>query len=231
MIGGKTDFIGTPSLDNPAKINRITSVIVNTNSVSESDSISIPFKHTFGKLPNGARDCIIINSDQLISHIIINTSNEILSGSLDWKFQESYSNNDYYVFFAKYPNVKLNNTSDSIRCSHFESVSCDELININTNKNCIATSYGSYGNGIWIKIAKSVLDIHGDKDFGVEMMKWIFDQNTSDNPIYIEYEISNTKYNKIFINEYHAKTWYPNTTITLNDNQEFSVFYKALKSL
>lgn len=231
MLAGKTNYVDNPSLENPGKINRITNIDMKTESGSYSDSLNIPFKHTLGSLPNGVRDFIIINADQLIAHDIINTSREILSGSLDWQFEESYSDSEYYVFFARYANVKLNNTSNAIRCSHFESVSCDSLINTSTKKNCIATSYDSYGNGIWIKIAASVLDIHGDKDFGDEMKKWILAQAVSENPIYVEYEISNTVYNTILIDEYHIKTWCPNTTITVGNNYEFSIFYKSLKSL
>lgn len=230
LLGGETDHVGSPSLDNPAKINRISSLNIITSG-TETNRNDIPLKHTLGKLPNGARDYIIINSDQLIAHDIINTSKEILSGSLNWDFEESYSNSEYYVFFAKYPNVKFNNTPDSIRCSHFESVSCDTLLDQNTKMNCIATSYDSYENGIWIKIAASVLNIHGDKDFGEEIKKWIYTQAVSDNPIYIEYEISNTKYNTILIDEYHIKTYYPNTLINFNNDYELSVFYKTLKSI
>lgn len=231
MVTGNTEFVGTPSINNPAKINRITSLNIKTELDSESDSLNIPLKHTLGKLPNGARDYIIINSDQLIAHNIINTSREVLSGGLNWEYKEEYSDSDYYVFFAEYKNVKLNNTADSIRCTHFESVSCDNLLNNSTKKNCIATSYDSYGNGIWIKIAKSILDIHGNKDFSDEMKKWILTQAVSDNPIYIEYEISNTIYNTILIDEYHVNTWYPNTIITIDGNYGFSIFYKTLKSL
>lgn len=233
MIAGDTNYIGDVSLNNPGKINRISNININTESNLDSYySLNIPLKHTLGSLPNGSKDYIVINADQLIAHDIINTTKEILSGSLDWQYKEEYSDQDYYVFFAKYQNVKLNNTPDSIRCSHFESVSCDELINKSTRKNCIATSYGSYGNGIWIKIEASVLDIHGNKDFGNEMSKWIFSKATSDYPIYIEYEISKTVYNTILIDEYHIKTWYPKTTAIIADSSYgFSVFYKALKSL
>ena len=63
------------------------------------------------------------------------------------------------------------------------------------------------------------------------MQKWVTAQAISDNPIYIEYEISNTIYNTILIDEYHVKTWYPNTTITVDGNNGFSIFYKALKQL
>lgn len=230
-VTGETDFIGTPNLDNPAKINRITSFNIKTNLAENSDELTVSLKHTLGKLPNGAKDMIIVNADKFIAHDIINTSKEVLSGGLNWEYKESYSDTEYYVFFAKYKNVKFNNTANSIRCSHFESISCDDLLDKNTRKNCIATSYSDYENGIWIKIASSVLDIHGDKDFGKEMGKWIMTQAVSNNPIYIEYEITNTIYNTILIDKYRVKTWYPNTTITLNNNYEFSVFYKAIKPL
>ena len=229
MIAGKTEFIGSPSLENPTKINRISNIKINSQSGLNTDSLSIALKHSLGKLPNGARDYIVINSEQMIAHYIINTSKEILSGGIDWEYKEEYSNDDYYVFFAKYINVKLNNTPDSIRCSHFESVSCDELLDFNNTKNCISTSYGDYENGIWIKIAASVLDIHGNKDFGQVMQKWILTQAVSSNPIYIEYQITNTMNKTILIDEYHVKTWYPITTVSVDN--DFSIFYKALKSL
>lgn len=237
IIGGNTDFVNSDgtaakgSIQNPVDINRRLSINISTKSDSKSHSLNIPLKHSLGRLPNGARDYIVINTEQLIAHDIINTSKEVLSGGLNWQYEEDYSTSEYYVFFAEYSNVKLNNSEYSIRCSHFESVSCDTLLKISTEKNCIATSYGSYGNGIWIKIDASILDIHGNKDFGEEMKKWIISQAVSDNPIYIEYQISDTICNTILIDEYHAKTWYPITNITIDGNSGFSIFYKALKQL
>lgn len=228
MVAGNTNYTGFPSLESPISIDRISALNINTKSKTNTDSLSIPLKHTLGKLPNGARDMVIINTDKMVIHDVINTSREILSGGLNCQYKEEYSNSDYYVFFIEYKNVKLNNTAGSIRCSHFESGSCDSLLNESTKNNCIATSYGSYGNGIWIKIAASVLDIHGDKNFNDEMKKWILTQAVSDNPIYIEYEITNTIYNTILIDEYHIKTWHPNTTITIYGDYGFSVFYKSL---
>ena len=185
-------------------------------------------KHTLGKMPNGALDYIIINPDKSIAHDIINTSKEILSGGLDWQFKEEYSNNEYYVFFTKYSNVKCNNSNDSLRCTHFECVSHDTLINESTKKNCISVSNDSYENGIWIKVSAKVLDIHGNKNFNNEMSKWILAQAISENPIYIEYEITNTIHNTILMEKYNIKSWYPNTSISVDNNYNFSIFYKSL---
>jgi hypothetical protein len=229
IVSGDTKYTGEPSLDNPATINRIPSININTEHGSESDSITIPFKHTLGSLPNGAKDYTVINTDQLITHNIINTDKEVLSGGLNWKYMEEYSDTNYYVFFTEYPNIKNSNNSESIRCSHFKSVPYNELINFNTKKNCIATSSDDNTNGIWIKIATSVLDIHGDKNIVDEMKRWIRIQAISINPIYIEYELTDTIYDTVLIDEYHVTTWYPNTKVTFNNNA--SIFYKALKSL
>lgn len=230
MIIGNSNYTGTPSLETPGKIDRVAYIKLSTESEFGFDTLTIPLKHTLGRLPNGAKDFIIINTEQLIAHDIINTSKEILSGGLNWEYIEDYSSSDYYVFFAKYNNVKRNKTAGSIQCSHFESVSCNDLINKSTEKNCIAVSNDSYENGIWIKIAASVLDIHGNKNFGTEMQKWIFTQAVSMNPIYIEYETSNTIYNTILIDEYHVKTWYPKTKITVDGAYGLSVFYKTYKT-
>lgn len=228
MITGNTIFNGIPSLNNPTSIDRINSITINTNNDLNNDSLKIYLNHPLGCLPNGVKDTIIINADQLIAHYIINTSKEILSGGLNWEYKESLSNSEYYVFFAKYNNIKLNNSNNSIRCSHFETTTCSTLINKSTKKNCIASSYDPYDNGIWIKIAASVLNIHGDKDFGKEMQKWILNKAISQNPIYIEYEIANPIYNTIFIDEYYVKTWNSNTIISTNIDNGFSVFYKAM---
>jgi hypothetical protein len=228
-VAGKTRYAGSTSPGMPMDINRTSSIIVETNSGNNSDSLYIPLKYTLGELSNGARDYVVINTDQLIAHNIINTSKEILSGSLDWEYKEEYSDSDYYVFFTKYPNVKYNNSPDSIRCSHFESISCDSLLNKSVKGNYIATSFDKYDNGLWIKINKDILDIHGDKNFGREMKKWILAQAISDSPIYIEYEISNTIYDTILIDEYHIKTWHPNTTVTAYNCNGISLFYKSFK--
>lgn len=231
VASGETTFTGTPSINNPVDISRLSSINLSTSSSSNNDSINIPLKYTLGKLANGARDYIIINTDQLIASNIINTSREVLSGGLNWQYKQEYSNSNYYVFFAKYNNVKLNNDRNAIRCSHFYSESCTSLLDKNTTNNLIATSYGEYGNGIWIKISSSELEIYNDEDIGRRMKKWITNKDTSDNPIYIEYEISKTIHDIILIDEYHIKTWYPNTKININNNCKISIFYKALKSI
>ena len=78
--------------------------------------------------------------------MMLNTTKELLSGGLGWEYKESFSNDNYCVFFASIENVKNNNSNDSLRCSHFETVSYDTLIDKNTEKNCIAVSNNSCDN-------------------------------------------------------------------------------------
>lgn len=231
-----THVDGSPSLDNPMKINRLPFLNITSESDMKFSIPTIPLHYTIGGSLNAVNDFVIINLNQSIVQYIINTTKEVLSGGLDWEYKPEYSDSDYYVFFAEYPNVKLSSSNKSIRCSHFESESCTNLLDKSTKKNCIAVSDASYKNGIWIKIDASVLDIHGNKNFSTEMKKWIISQAVTKDgqkaedikPIYIEYEITNTIYKTFSIDKYDIKTWYGNTEITTNPNVGLSVFYKSL---
>lgn len=226
-IDASTKYSGYPSMNNPMDINRIVSMNIKTSSGNNSDSLKINFKGTFGSLPNGVHDSIIINPEVMIMHNIINTHKEVLSGGMEWEYKKNLSDSKYYVFFAKNNNMKLINSADAIRSSHFEAVACSTLISKSTQKNCISLSSSPYNNGIWVKIAASILDIHGDKDFAQEFQKWLLTKSVSNNPIYVEYQLQNTSYSMSLIDEYHVKTFQGNTNISVEDNIPFSVFYKS----
>jgi hypothetical protein len=229
MFIGNSTYSGVPYVTSPMSINRITSIVLNSSDGStNSSSLKINPKHTLGSLPNGVCDVLLINSDNLSCVEVAKTSKEILSGGVDWQYIEEYSIDKYYVFFAPYGNAAYRDDANSIRCSHFEAVSYSTLISTNISKNCIALSYGKYGNGIFIKIAKSVLDIHGDKDFATEMQKWVLAKAVSNYPIYIEYQLQEPIYNNSMLDEYHLKSFYPETTITVTGASGFSIFYKKL---
>lgn len=226
-IDASSKYNGVASINNPMSINRLTSMNIRTVSGSNSDSLNISFKGTFGSLPNGAHDSIIINSELLVMHNIINTLKEVLSGGMHWQYMKLMSDSKYYVFYAVMNNVKLINDANAIRCSHFEAVSCSTLISKSTQKNCISLASKPYNNGIFVKIAASVLDIHGDKDFAQEFQKWLLKQAVSNHPIYIEYQLQNTKYDTNLIDEYHIKAFEGTTNITVENDIPFSIFYKS----
>ena len=226
MITGRTLCSGIPSLDNPVNINRMDNLSFSSYGLKYEKTLSFPLKYHLGKLPNGIHDTIVINAEQLVCHVIMRTAKEILTGGLDWKYIDKVSNEDYYVFFAEYSNIKCNNTSDGLRCSHFTPVDINTLLKLDDN--CIAVSNEGTPNGIWVKIDTKVLDIHGNKDIGLEFKKWLAAKAISANPIYIEYETNNTKFHQILLDEYHIRLYYPETTILLENNYEFSIFYKGL---
>lgn len=226
MLAGKTVSTGTPSLDHPIDINRIENLDFKSTGVNDENTLSFPLKYHLGKLPNGTHDILIINSEQMVCHVIMRTAKEILSAGLDWNLIADVSNERYYVFFAEYNNVKRSDTADGLRCTHFNPVSIETLLN--SNGNYIAVSNDNFPNGICIKIDSEVLDIHGDKNVTTEFKKWLASKATGDNPLYIEYETNNVKFHQILLDEYHIKSYYPETTITLENNYDFSIFYKGL---
>ena len=228
VIGGTTVADNNPSINNPSKIDRLSNIVINTESGNNFDSYTIDFKHQLGRLPDGARDYIIINTDQLIAHNIINTSKEILSAGLNWTYQEDFTSADYYVFFAEYNKVKKSDSNGSIRCSHFKSVTCERLLNKANKNNCIAVSNDNYNNGIWLKISKTDLEIRKPKEANAAIKKFILEKASSENPIYIEYQLDKTDYNTLLIDDYNINTWFNNTKISINNEYGISVFYKSL---
>jgi len=207
---------------------------------SDNDIVEIPLKYSLGKLKNGLTDYFIINTAQQTAHIILNTYKEMLTNGLDYNYVEELSDRveantkDYYIFFINRQIIKI---SGDIYCTDFKPTTYNKLISNETiTENYIATGTYLNNNGIWLKIKKSLFNIT-DKELeynGTDIIvnrfrKWIKGRMQS-NPIYVEYELSNTIFSTILIDDYHIKTWYPNTTISLENNYDFSIFYKSLKS-
>ena len=217
------------TLEKPVRINRVNSITINTKIDDYTkDEFNISLKRSLGCLPNGVMDYFIINNEQQIAHEIINTRREILSDGMNWQYQEDYSTTDYYVFFANKSNVKCNNDNTSLRCTHFETVSFDDIINSNIKKDCIAVSNNSGNNGIWIKIKSSLLNVENNEDINTEFSNFINSKLKSENPIYIEYQLTKTLFNTILIEDYNIKTWFNKTEFNINSNCDYSLFYKSL---
>jgi len=227
MIVGKTTTLLEPALDHPCQIIRLSNFDFSSSGTGVS-TLEFGFKYGLGCMPNGAKDLFVLNAEQLECHVVMNTNKEILSGGLNWQLQEEYVTDDHYVFFAKYDNIADNIYGTSLRCTHLPTMGLETLLDKNTKINCISTSGPRHEHGLWIKLAKSVLNIHGDKNISNEFCMWVAKMASSNNPIYIEYEINGTKYINFTIDEYHLKTFYPKTFIKSNNGCEFSVFYKGL---
>lgn len=227
MVTGKSTFV-SGTVSNPGTADRITGLHIKTSNGNDYQISDIPLKNTIGNLPNGATDFTIIDTARLISHDGLFTTREILSGTRAWELLEDLSDESYYVFYADHNNVKPSNNPNSLRCTHFESVTYDTLVNKSTKKNCICCDPKK--SGIYVKLDTKILDIHGEKKIVDEFSKWILNQAVGNYPIYIEYELNRPYYNTFLIDEYHLKTWYKTTTIEEESNK-LSVFYKTIESL
>jgi hypothetical protein len=231
LLSSITDIsVSTGTLENPVSINRINSISITTGFDDNKNEFKIPLKRSLGCLPNGVMDYFIINNEQQIAHEIINTRREILSDGMNWQYQKDYSNDNYYVFFVNKTNVKNNNDNKSLRCTHFETVNYSDIINPNIKKNCIAVSDDSIDNGIWIKIKSSLLDIKDNENINIELSNFINSKLKSENPICIEYQLTDTLYNTILIDDYSIKTWFNTTEFNMNSNCDYSLFYKSLNA-
>lgn len=236
VITGNTNATNNIStIDNPIDIDRISFINIKTKNIDNediNDNKLIPLKYSLGKMPNGTTDIAIFNFEKLNVTIILNTHKELLPGGLNWQLKDLYCNDDYYVFFASKPNVKTSVDNKSIRCTHFDSVPFNDLIDKTMNNNCISVSDDTNENGIWIKLNKSTFDVSGNKNIANEFKKWILNKSVSYNPIYIEYELTDSINTNILIDDYVIKTFFTITNITVESNLkdtnvDFSIFYKA----
>jgi hypothetical protein len=223
--------LSTGTLENPSNFNRINSINISTKFGDIIDEFNISLKRSLGCLPNGVVDYFIINNEQQIAHEIINTRKELLSSGMVWQYQDEFSNDEYYVFFINKSNVKSSNDNKSLRCTHFEAVNYNELIDNNTQKNCIAVSDNSIDNGIWVKIESSLLPVENNESTNTEFGNFINSKLQSENPIYIEYQLTNTLYNTVLIDDYTIKTWFNETEFNMNNDCNYSLFYKSFNPI
>ena len=225
IIDGITTVSGTPSIGNPAEIVSISTVKFNTSNEDESkkEELKIYLKNNIKSLPNGVKDLFVLDSDLQNHHIIHRIGRTLFSGNEDWKLLENLSNSRFSVFFCPNDNARLENTSNNINCSHFPCVNGSTLINQSTGYDCISTGYGEYGNGFLVKISTNYVEQDVDK-FKV----WLNERFLSDKPIVVEYALENYRYKTILLDEYHIKTFYPFTKLSVSGDHNISYFYKCL---
>lgn len=211
------------TVDHPANIKSISSLTFNTAGDIGEDSLTIKLHTNIKSLPNGTKDILIMDSELQQFHIIYNIGRYILTGYENWEVLSQYSDDQYTAFIAKDENVKLQNATNNLWCSHFPVYQASSLISKSFHNNAIATSYGSIGNGFLLKISRDLVD--PDKD---ELAKYLRGVNKI-KPIIVEYPTSQAIYKSVLLDEYHVKTFFPNTTIKdFMPDRSISFFYKHL---
>lgn len=231
-ICANTIYIGdTISINAPATINRCNYInFMSFDNNNNDNELSINLPYSIGKLNNGVYDKLILDSENMICNIILNTNYEMLTGAFIYKYIEELSSTDTLVFFIKNENIKSNAGYDSIFCTHFLNLEDKVFYDKDNNTNGIVIPNND-DNGFLLKISKTYLDIN-NSTYESAIKKFVMDKAISNNPIYIEYELSKPKYITILLDEYHLKTYYPNTLFFYNANTNVPIFVsKFFKTL
>lgn len=194
--------------------------------IKDDGYLDIYLKNNVKSLPNGVKDTFILNSEQQQHHLIYRIGRRVLSGSENLDFLENLSDKDYNVFFLSDSNVKLENSYNNLTCSHFDNIKSSDLINKNNKITGIATGFGSYGNGFFIKVPTNLVEFNVE-DPARSFKDWLFNELQSNRPFIIEYSLEEFRYRTVYLDEYHINTYYPKTYIGLNNFYNISVFYKA----
>ena len=217
-------------MNRPFIIQSVSKFKINTVKKSlpanENNELEILLKNNIKSLPNGVKDTFILNSEQCQNHIIYRIGRLILNGTESWEFIEEYSTSKSWLFWMPYKYVKLENTYGNIICSHFNNIKSSDLIYNHKNVLGIASSYGDRGNGFFLRILPF---FHTGLDNTVPLKKWLSSQARTGCPVVVEYALQDYIYNTVLIDEYHIKTYFSKTYITLDNNYDTSYFYKTLK--
>lgn len=238
VIDGKT--IKVYKDDNYNEIRSVSNLKIYTNNIdADEDSnnyLNIILKNNIKSLPNGVVDTFILNSEQQQQHIIFRIGRKIFEGNENWKFIEDLSTEEYYVFYLSNKNVKLEDSNNNLNCSHFETTSYSDLIDIENKQNCICTSNNEeFGKGFYIKISYSllenILNDMNEKDFIIALRRWLYNEMISNRPFIVEYALEQNIYRTVYIDEYHIKTFYNKTYVKFNDDYNISFFYKTCNNI
>lgn len=191
------------------------------------DKLEILLKNNIKSLPNGVKDTFILNAEQCQTHIIYRIGRRVLSGNENWIFKKEQSNDSSWLFWMPYEYVKLENASNNIICSHFKATKASDILSINSDTSTIASGYGDYGNGFFLRIP-ALAHNEDETDFTLVLKQWLFNQMKLGFPVIIEYPLQNFTYNTVLIDEYHIKTFFPRTYIKINNTYDVSYFYKII---
>ena len=212
-----------PDITMPIELRSISKLSIGTSSDEiEYYNDYLTLKNNIKSLPDGTKDTCILNIAQQQHHLIYRVGRKILTGNENWELINY--NNGYYLFWYYNSNIKLDNSSANINCTHFNCVDHDTIIDINTTKPCIAT--GSGNNGLFIKVPSSLIN---PDNTVVSFKLWLVNELKSYHPVIVEYPLSSIKYVSILIDKYDIiRTFYPNTFIK-NNNYNVSYFYKSVR--
>lgn len=190
-------------------------------------SIYLQLKNPLRSLPNLIHDTIIINAEKQLCQVIHRISRRVFIGSDNWTFVSK--NSTTALFYLNDNNIKKENNGTveyNIRCTHFVCTQTSVLINTSYDTPGIATAYGEYNNGIFIRV---LLDNIDSNDLINSFNRWIANEFHNHTPMMIEYQLTNPIYKTYLLDEYHLKSFYPITNINNMNSYIVSYCYKSLE--
>lgn len=228
------DFIeldhGTTNKDDSYSIRAIRSInkieLETSDQNGNTNIIYLELKNCIRNLPNSAHDTLIINAEQQICQAIHRIAKRIFIGSDNWTYVSS--NSKTVLFSLNDDTIKQENndlTNYNIRCSHFICNRCSTLVDENYETIGIATMYGDYGNGIFVRVPINIIDMNDKVN---SFNKWITNELYNGRIFMIEYELTEPIYKTYLLDEYHIKTFYPITNINNMNDYDISYCYKSL---
>lgn len=230
VLDGMTDIVYSgklayPTFDNPSKINSISSFILTTTNSNDGnkEDLNISLKNNIKSLSNGVKDTFILNAEQQQHHIIFRIGRTILSGNEAWEIVEAGCSDKYTLFKCKDSNVKLEDSANNLNCSHFQTKQGSDIVKASSQYNGIATTYGSYGNGFFLKVSTDIVPRSTN-----ELSKLLTTKLLSDSPVIVEYPLAQYRYKTVLLDEYYIKTRFPSTVFKIDYNYSISYFYKSV---
>lgn len=219
------------SLDNPYSIKSISKFYINTkpDNIESYTELEVYLKNNIKSLPNGIKDTFILNSLQCQNHIIYRIGRGIITGGEECKFLETLSNNKTWLFWIPNAFIKSENADKNIVCSHFNTDSYTNIIKTNNTKASVSSGYGTYKNGILIRIPilENTNNINATPI--IVFKNWLRSQVYNGTPVIIEYTLDEPIYKTVLLDEYHINTYFNKTNILLNNNYyDASYFYKKI---
>lgn len=215
------------SLDNPAELvscNGINIITANED-WSKNDFLNLDFKNNIKSLPSGITDVFVLNANSCNAYCILNIGRLIITGNEKWIIDEDLSTDKYTVFFYEFDVATITDNDVSLNCNYFPTTIYSSFVNKTITKECIALGGDETHNGFLIAIP--VNKISAD----IEAFRGLMNELFMKNPVIIEYLLKNTKYKEVLLDEYHVKTFFPNTIVDLGiNNAKATIMYRSTTS-
>ena len=230
IIGGKTDIEYPDGIDSltpyhPSKINSISDITIDTYNSSDTkkDSMIIKLKNNIKRLPNGTMDTLNINCTTCRATIIFRVGRLILTGNEDWVVYDDGYNKDYCIYFLKYNAAAVGTDDTGLLCNYYPTISCHEMLHDDTIQYAISNNNDSKNTGFYFRVPKDVVTPDKDGD----NFKAYLNDCLKTNPVIVEFLLKEPRHKSVLLDEYHLKSFYPNTNVKINHNTATAIGYKS----